>query len=286
MKLLALPLLLLCAGLAWAAPVGTPELVPETVQGVAFAAVGEPEAATGSLFMRLAPGGQMLAVSNGDAAWLYLRDARRRFAVTPIGSRRDPRHMAAVSSIEGLRWGLDGRLYAWARLFNGAAQVYAADRSGSLGPVLQVPDRWPDEDGALAGSYPIPDRDNAYEVQANDRFVVWRVNQGHGRMRLMVASEGRAPRELAEGGWELQDALLDANASRAIYAADAGVLVHPLAPGAAPLRIAGTRAGDRPMSFDAASRWLVLLRARGDCGAAGHGTTAHVCFVQLPPAPP
>jgi len=285
MRLLALPLLL-CTSLAWAAPAGVPDVVPEAVQGVAFSAVGEPEVASGSLLMRLAPGGQMLAVSNGAAAWLYLHDARRRFAVTPVSSPRDPRNMAAVSSIEGLRWGLDGRLYAWARLFNGQAQVYAADRSGPLGPVLQVPEHWPDEDGALAGTYPVPDPDNAYEVQANDRFVVWRVNRGHGSMRLMAGSEGRAPRVLAEGGWELQDALLDAAASRVLYPADAGVLVHPLAPGAQPAHIEGTLAGDRPLSFDAASRWLVLLRPQGDCSAAARSIAAHVCFVQLPSALP
>lgn len=273
--------LLLCASLAWVAPAGASDLVPEAVQGVAFSAVGEPEAASGSLLMRLAPGGRMLAVSNGDAAWLYLRDARRRFAVTPINSRRDPRDMGAVSGIEGLRWGLDGRLYAWARLFDGSAQVYAADRGGPLGPVLQVPERWPDEEGALADTYSIPDPDDAYEVQANHRFVVWRVNRGHGSMRLMVGSEGRAPRLLAEGGWELQDALLDAAASRVLYPADAGVLVHPLALGATPAHIEGTLAGDRPLSFDAASRWLVLLRPQGDCAAA-HGAAAHVCFVKLP----
>jgi len=110
--LLAL-LLGLCGPLAWAAPTATSPVVPEAVQGVALSAVSDPEAASGSLRMALAPGGQMLAASNGAAAWLYLREARRRFAVTPVGGRRDRHDMGAVASIEGLRWGLDGRLYVW-----------------------------------------------------------------------------------------------------------------------------------------------------------------------------
>jgi len=282
--LLAL-LLGLCGPLAWAAPTATSPVVPEAVQGVALSAVSDPEAASGSLRMALAPGGQMLAASNGAAAWLYLREARRRFAVTPVGGRRDRHDMGAVASIEGLRWGLDGRLYVWARLFNGAEQIYAADRGGALGPVLRVPERWPDEDDALADRYPVPDPDNAYDIHATARHIVWRQNLGHGSMALMAAEPGGAPRQLARGGWELEDALFDAAASHVIYASAEGVVVQGLAPGAPPGMIAGTRGADQPLSFDAASRWLALRRARGGCDAAvANPSGEHVCLLRLPPA--
>ena len=117
--------------------------------------------------------------------------------------------MGAVASIEGLRWGLDGRLYVWARLFNGAEQIYAADRGGALGPVLRVPERWPDEDDALADRYPVPDPDNAYDIHANARHIVWRQNLGHGSMALMAAEPGGAPRQLTDFALDVDSYRID-----------------------------------------------------------------------------
>lgn len=276
--------LLLCAASSWAAPT----ITPTAVQGVAYAAVGEPEVSTGALSMRLSPGGKMLAVSNGSRAWLYLREAQRRFAVTPEPGRPDPKQMDRISTIEGLRWGQDGRLHVWARLFNGSAQVYAADASGAQGVVLHVPEHWPDEPGQLAKTYPIPDPDNAYDEQANERVVIWRVNRGHGSMRLMLGRPGQKPQVLADGGWELEDALLDAPASRAIYPTQEGIVVQPLVPLTTAQRIAGTEQGDRPMGFDPAGGWLAVVREQGaPCTSAPAAQVVkerQVCFLQLPAA--
>lgn len=259
---------------------------PEAVESLPYTAVGEPPDTSADLRMQLAPGAAMLAVNDSRTIWLYRRDARRRFAVTPGVAPAQPHNGAAVSSLEGMAWDGDGTLYAWVRLYNGSRQAYAATRDGPRGPVLQTPEHWPDDDDPLAASYPIPDRDNADDIRASARHIVWRQNLGHGSMALLAARPGAPPRELVRGGWELEGFVFDAVGERVIYTAPDGVAVHPLT-GAAASHIAGTRAGDHPYAFDAASRWLVLLRPQGACSpAAPAGRGAHVCLLRLPVTAP
>lgn len=270
--------LLLLATVSHAAPA----IEPEAVESLPYAAIGEPPPVAAELRIELSPGGAMLAVNDGQTIWLYRRDTHRRFAVSPAVAPATPFNAAAVASLEGMDWDSHGTLHAWVRLYGGSLQAYAADARGAHGPMLQTPDPEPDAHAPLAGRDPIPDPDNAYDIRANARHIVWRQNRGHGSMVLMAASPGGPPRELARGGWELENAPFDAAASRVIHASSAGVMVHPLASGQAQV-IAGTRADDQPMSFDAASRWLLVYRPRGGCDAAtAQNAAPHACLLRLP----
>lgn len=258
-------------------------LQPEAVESLPYAALGEPPSVEAELRIQLSPGGALLAVNDVKTVWLYRRDTRQRIAVTPPVAPPRPFDAAAVSTLEGMAWAPDATLYAWVRLYGGSRQAYAADARGARGLVLQTPERWPDDNDPLAGRYPIPDADNAYDIRANARHVVWRQNRGHGSMALMTAAATGQPRELVRGGWELERAPFDAAASRVIYPGGQGVAVHPLAGGAAQA-IAGTREGDLPMSFDAASRWLALYRPRGGCdqATAKDSGQPYLCLLRLP----
>ncbi len=148
--------------------------------------------------------------------------------------------------------------------------------------VTQVPSHWPDDNADWAARYPIPERDFADEIQANGAHMVWLQNRGHGDLALMTATPQGKPRVLAKGNWELSGAVFDHAASRVIHASEAGVMVRPLGGGQAQV-ITGTRAQDRPMSFDAASRWLLVYRPQGGCDAVtAQAAAPHACLLRLP----
>ena len=202
----------------------------------------------------------MLALADRNRAWLYRRDSRRQFMVTPPLPARDASFDAqAVSSGEGLAWSADNAVYAWVRLFDGSRQTFRASRDGADGAVTSSPEHWPDDEGALAGSYPIPDPDDASNVQANDQYVVWMQSRGHGSFDLMSGAPGAEPQSLIRGGWELENARLDRVHSRVLYGTDTGIVVHDLA-GGTPRRIEGTCRGDVPMDVSGGTSWLVLDR--------------------------
>lgn len=232
--------------------------------------------------VRLSPDTRMLGLSDGNRVWLYRRDNHRQFMLTPPLPARDaPFDAQAVSSGEGMDWSADNALYAWVRLYDGSRQAFKATRDGAEGTVASSPEHWPDDDGALAESYPIPDPANASNVQANDRYVVWMQSRGHGSFDLMSGAPGAEPQQLVRGGWELESTRLDRVHSRVLYGTDTGIVVQDLA-GGTPRRIEGTRRGDVPMDFSGDTSWLVFLR-KGTCDAAAAATQGwHVCLARLP----
>lgn len=260
-------------------------LQPEAVEALPIAPLAEPPEHTPWPVASLSPGGHMLGFSDGLQVWLYRRDNRRRVAVTPPQAARGaPFDPAALNALEGLAWSPEGVLYAWARMLGGSQQAFAADPGGARGPVLATPQRWPHDNAPLATSYPIPDPDYVDDIVANARHVVWRRNRGHGSMDLMAAASGGAPRVLARGSWELQDAVFDRQGSRVIYPTDAGLVVHALDTDTRQA-LAGTLAGDVPRDYDPVSRWLVLLRPQGGCAADSPDPKAgwRICLLRLPP---
>ena len=284
--------LLLLAGLGLATLARAAPLQPEAVESLPYHLLGEPAATQGELRIALSPGGALIATNDLTNVWLYQRDTGKRLALTPGVAPRGAAQANAIGSIEAMRWSQDATLYAWLRLQSGGQQVYAGDAHGPRGVVRQPPQHWPDDNAAWAASYAIPERDFADEIRANAGHIVWLQNRGHGDLALMTAAREGKPRVLARGNWELSGTVFDASASRVIHASDKGVVVRALDSGQAQA-IAGTRAEDRPMSFDVASRWLLLYRPRGGCDAAtAQATAPHACLLRLPavasaaPAPP
>ena len=230
---------------------------------------------------RLSPDASMLGLSDGNRVWLYRRDNRRQFMLTPPLPASDaPFDTQAVSSGEGMDWSADNILYAWVRLYNGSRQTFKATRDGAEGAVASSPKHWPGDNGALAESYPIPDPDNASNMQASDRYVVWMQSRGHGSFDLMSGVPDAEPQLLVRGGWELENARLDRVHSRVLYGTDTGIVVQALA-GGTPRRIEGTRRGDVPMDFSGDTSWLVFLR-NGTCDAAAATPGWRVCLARLP----
>ncbi len=213
----------------------------------------------------LSPDASMLGLSDRDRVWrLYRRDNRRQFMVTPpLPAKGTPFDGHAVVSGEGFDWSVDNTLYAWERLYNGSQQIFIANREGAGGVVTSTPSHWPSDGGAMADSYKIPDPDNASHEQANEHYVVWMQNRGHGSMDLFSGAQDVEPRLLVRGGWELANAQFDRIHSRVLYGTDTGIVVQDLA-GGEPRRIVGTCDGDVPMDFSAETSWLVFLR-RGHC---------------------
>lgn len=259
------------------------QVVPQAVESLPYAAVGDKAPASSELALALSPGGQMLAVSNGERVWLWRRAARERVAVTPARVPRQPGGAAEEEvRVAGMLWQPDATLLAWVALKNGGSiQAYAAGPQGARGQVLQAPPVPALDMAALAKRHRIPaGPDFVYAIHAGAQGVAWVENRGHGRLVLMAKAPSGKPRALAEGNWELESTPFDAQASRVFYATDKGIAVQAIPAGQAEL-IAGTRAGDRPFGFDPASRWLLLLRPDGGCDAA-KAQGEHVCLLRLP----
>lgn len=264
---------------AWA------QVAPEAVQSLPFAAVGGEPASESELVLSLSPGGTMLALSDGGRVWLYRRDAGERIALTPAPVPRQPYNPAGVVDVVGMQWQPGATLLAWVLLQNGSTQAYAADAGGARGPVLRArPAPGMDRAAFVARHAIAAEPDFILNAYANRQAAVWTENRGHGSLALMEQAPGGAPRQLAQGGWELEEVVFDAQASRVIYATDKGIAVQRVPAGRAQ-QVAGTQAGDRAHDFDSASRWLVLTRPNEGCGAAGADDRGeHICLLRLPPA--
>jgi len=171
-----------------------------------------------------------------NQVWLYHAGMIDGVAVTPNPSGRVPGTDNEVMRIDTLAWDRDNTLYVRAWLWGGKngqntrATFIAAprDRVGRL--ITEMPaikallDKAEQEKQISIDALPEDEQDAVVAVWGNARHLVWVADRTHGTMELLTQENkpGAQPYLISWGGWELAQAVFDADNSWLLYPGDFG----------------------------------------------------------------